>query len=227
MSPPNSVSAVRRLLGMANQLGKFTPNLAELTKPLRELLGKSRAWTWGPAQSAAFKQVQEEFMKPTVLALYNPAAPTKVSADASSHGLGAVLLQLINDSWRPLSFASRSMSETERRYAQTEKEALAKTWACEKFANFLIGKHILVETDHKPLVRSETPGHTSPTRPTISPTTQSVRLCDHTRTWERVVHSRHSIKSPNIHQSLNRHPQPTRAGRNLQSSITSRQATSA
>ena len=44
------------------------------------------------------------------------------------------------------------MSETERRYAQIEKEALATTWACEKFANFLIGKHFLVETDHKPLV---------------------------------------------------------------------------
>ena len=44
------------------------------------------------------------------------------------------------------------MSETERRYAQFEKEALATTWACEKFANFLIAKHFLVETDHKPLV---------------------------------------------------------------------------
>ena len=60
MSPPTSVPALRRFLGMANQLGKFTPNLAEISKPLRELLGKSRVWTWGPAQSAAFKQVQEE-----------------------------------------------------------------------------------------------------------------------------------------------------------------------
>ena len=137
---------------MANQLEKFTPNLAELTQPLRELLGKSRAWAWGPAQSAAFKKVQEELIKPTVLALYDPAASTKVSADASSHGLGAVLLQRTDGSWRPVSYASRSMSETERRYAQIEKEALATTWACEKFANFLIGKHFLVETDHKPLV---------------------------------------------------------------------------
>ena len=151
MQQPTTVAGVRRFLGMANQLGKFTPNLAELTQPLRELLGKSRAWTWGPAQSRAFKQVQGELMKPTVLALYDPAAPTKVSADASSHGLGAVLLQSIDGSWRPVAYASRSMSETKRRYAQIEKEALATTWACEKFANFLIGKHFLVETDHKPL----------------------------------------------------------------------------
>ena len=152
MCPPTSVPEVRRFLGMANQLGKFTPNLAKLTQPLRELLGKNRAWTWGHAQSAAFKQVQEELVNPTVLALYDPAAPTKVSADASSHGLGAVLLQLADGSWKPISYASRSMSETERRYAQIEKEVLAATWACEKFSNFLLGTHFQVETDHKPLV---------------------------------------------------------------------------
>jgi len=44
------------------------------------------------------------------------------------------------------------MIETERRYAQIEKEALATTWACEKFSNFVLGKHIRIETDHKPLV---------------------------------------------------------------------------
>ena len=44
------------------------------------------------------------------------------------------------------------MTETERRYAQIEKEALATTWACEKFSDFILGKRIQVETDHKPLV---------------------------------------------------------------------------
>ena len=44
------------------------------------------------------------------------------------------------------------MSDNERRYAHIEKEALATVWACEKFAEFIIGKHIHIETDHKPLV---------------------------------------------------------------------------
>ena len=86
------------------------------------------------------------------MALYDPQADTKISADASSHGLGAVLLQQQNQEWRPVAYASSSMSETETRYAQIEKEALAITWACEKFSTYILGKHISIETDHKPLV---------------------------------------------------------------------------
>lgn len=152
MDPPTNVPELRRFLGMANQLGKFTPKLAEMTQPLRELLSKSKSWTWGPAQSSAFLKVKQELSKPTTLALYDPSAPTKIAADASAFGLGAVILQKADSIWKPVAFASRSMSDTERRYAQIEKEALATTWACEKFADFIIGKHIEIETDHKPLV---------------------------------------------------------------------------
>jgi hypothetical protein len=84
--------------------------------------------------------------------LYDPQAETKIAADASSFGLGAVLLQHKDSIWKAVAFASRVMSETERRYAQIEKEALATVWACEKFSNYLLGKRFLFETDHKPLV---------------------------------------------------------------------------
>ena len=152
MSRPTTVPELRRFLGMVNQLGKFTPNLAELTQPLRELLSKSNAWVWGPVQSKAFSQVKQELAKPATLALYDPEARTRISADASSYGLGAVLLQQVGTDWKPIAYASRSMTNTEQRYAQIEKEALATTWACEKFADYILGKHVEIETDHKPLV---------------------------------------------------------------------------
>ena len=152
MEPPTTVSELRRFLGMVNQLGNFTPQLAHLTQPLRRLLSKGATWLWGPDQSQAFSQVKEELSKPTTLALYDVNAPTKLSADASSYGLGAVLLQEADKQWRPIAYASRSMSETEQRYAQIEKEALAITWACEKFSDYILGKPIQIETDHKPLV---------------------------------------------------------------------------
>ncbi len=51
--------------------------------------------------------------------------------------------------WKPVSFSSRAMSETECHYAQIEKEALAMTWACEKFRSYLLGLSFTLETDHK------------------------------------------------------------------------------
>ena len=96
MKHPTSVPELRRFMGMVNQLRKFSPNLAELTQPLRELLSRSSTWTWGPHQSKAFTLVKEEL--------------------------------------------------------SIEKEALAATWACEKFSYFILSKHIEIKTDHKPLV---------------------------------------------------------------------------
>ena len=84
---------------------------------------------------------------------YDPSKKTKIAADASSYGLGAVLLQEEEPgTWKPVSFISRSMTATESKYAQIEKEALAVTWACERSSNYIIGKSITIETDHKPLV---------------------------------------------------------------------------
>ena len=123
-----------------NQLGKFTPKIAELSKPLRELLSKQSTWLWGPSQASAFQKLKAALTSPTVLAWYDPSADTKLSADASAYGLGAVLLQKVNgEEWKPVAYASRSMTETEMRYAQIEKEALATTWACECFSDHIIG----------------------------------------------------------------------------------------
>ena len=152
MEKPSTGTELRRFLGMVNQLGKFTPKIAEISQPLRELLSSKRT-LWGPSQDEAFERLKTELTQPTVLTLYDPEATLKVSADASTFGLGAVLLQQHGPTeWKPVAYASRAMSETEQRYSQIEKEALAIVWACEKFSDYIVGKLVQLETDHKPLV---------------------------------------------------------------------------
>ena len=77
-----------------------------------------------------------------------------VSADASSFGLGVVLMQeQPSDEMRPEAYGSRSMTDTESRYAQIDKEALAITWALEQWTEFFIGMKFNAQTGHKPLIR--------------------------------------------------------------------------
>ncbi|XP_012941059.1 uncharacterized protein LOC106012495 [Aplysia californica] len=68
-------------------------------------------------------------------------------------GLGAVLLQIQDDgSRRPVSYISRAVTDAEKNYAVIEKEALAATWASERFSEYILGKQYTLETDQKPLV---------------------------------------------------------------------------
>lgn len=137
---------------MVNHLGKFVPNLAEKDKALRDLLSKKNLWYWGPEQQKAFISLKQELASTPVLQLYDPNKELKISADASSYWLGSVLLQKCKGTWAPVAYASRALTSTEQRYEQVEKEALALTWACERFSDFIIGLHFELETDHKPLV---------------------------------------------------------------------------
>ena len=85
------------------------------------------------------------------LGYFDKDAPTQVIADASPVGLGAVLTQKQKNGPRVICYASRSLTDTERRYSQTEKEALALVWACEKFHPHVYGVPFDLVTDHMPL----------------------------------------------------------------------------
>ncbi|MCO5575555.1 hypothetical protein L7F22_029357 [Adiantum nelumboides] len=144
---------LQSFLGMASFSLRFVPNLASITYPLRHLLKKDSKYNWTSACQQSFNQLKQIILQAAVLAHPNFQKPFLLQTDASNHGLGAVLLQQdAHDSWRPISFISRSLASAKTNYSTTEKELLAIIWAFAKFHPFLQGSDVMVETDHQPLI---------------------------------------------------------------------------
>ena len=80
MAVPSNISELRRFLGMVNQLSKFSPKLAEKSKPLRELLSTKNEWTWGESQTVAFNEIKQLLISAPVLALHDYKLPTTVAS---------------------------------------------------------------------------------------------------------------------------------------------------
>ncbi|XP_028416269.1 uncharacterized protein K02A2.6-like [Dendronephthya gigantea] len=147
MPAPQDKAGVQRLLGMVNYLAKFIPEMSEITAPLRELLKINVPWHWTTKHATAFQKIKEILSTDRVLRYYDVTKPVVLQTDASKKGLGAVLLQ---DGF-PVAYASRTMTTTQERYAQIEKELLAVVFACERFHQYIYGKTVEVHSDHKPL----------------------------------------------------------------------------
>lgn len=148
---PTSAEEVRSFLGLANYVGKFIPNLATISEPLRRLTKKDVNFEWGAEQQLAFDTLKEQLTSDLLLGYYDVNCRTQVIADASPVGLVAVLVQFQMEDARIISYASRSLTGPELNYAHTEKEALALVWAVERYHYFLFGRSFELVTDHKAL----------------------------------------------------------------------------
>ncbi|XP_026050672.1 uncharacterized protein K02A2.6-like [Astatotilapia calliptera] len=143
MPAPTDKKGVLRAMGMINFLGKFIPNLTSKTACLRELLQDTKVFEWTARHEKEWKKLKETVTTEPVLTFIK----------ASKDGLGAVLLQRNKDKWQPVAYAFRSVTETEQRYAQIEKETLGLVFGCGKFHSYVYGlPTFTAETDHKPLI---------------------------------------------------------------------------
>ncbi|KAF0024606.1 hypothetical protein F2P81_023408 [Scophthalmus maximus] len=123
---------------------KIDPEKCEV---LRQLTHKDFEWNWTAQHEEAFLKLKETIADGPVLKYYSPDEELTVQCDASDTGLGAALMQKS----KPVAFASRALSQTERGYAQIEKEFLAMVFSMVKFHQYTYGRKVTVQSDHKPL----------------------------------------------------------------------------
>ncbi|XP_068240343.1 uncharacterized protein [Palaemon carinicauda] len=147
LKAPTSISEIQSFLGMANHLPPFVPNLSDHTAQLRKLLQKDIDFQWHPEHDEAFMSVKQHICQAGSLTYFDPSKPSVIQVDASQEALDAALLQ----DGRPIAFASKSLTDTEMRYANIERELLACVFGAERFHTYIYGKPFVIESDHKPL----------------------------------------------------------------------------
>ena len=155
VSTPTTKKQVRSLLGLLSFYRRYIPGFASVAAPLTDLTkegGRScRSIHWTPDCASALQEIQDILSRKPVLLLPRLDLPFVLQTDASSTGLGAVLLQEFEDSLHPVCFASRKLLDREKRYSTIERECLAIVWAVHKFVRFLWGVRFVLQTDHRPL----------------------------------------------------------------------------
>ena len=136
MPAPKGKKELQRFMGMINYVGKFIPNLSTINKPLRELLENKVEWHWTEKHEECFNNLKILLTNAPVLKYFDTEETATLSVDASSEGIGACILQ----KGQPVSFASVSLNESQRNYAQIEKELLAIVYGCQKLHQYIYGR---------------------------------------------------------------------------------------
>ncbi|XP_052562525.1 uncharacterized protein K02A2.6-like [Culex pipiens pallens] len=145
---PSDKKQLMTFLGLITYLGRFMPRLADVSAPLRKLTRDTVEYVWDQEAAGAFNLIKQLVTQNPILRYYDPTEPLLIQCDASQQGVGCVLLQ----DERPVAYASRTLTKTERNYASIERECLAIVFACKRHDQYVAGRHqVVVETDHKPL----------------------------------------------------------------------------
>ena len=168
-----SAKRIRSFLGMVNYYQHFVPNYSAIAKPLFSLLSgqkckrgrktttKARTQTrklsavdWTSEMDEAFQRLKQSLAESVVLAHPDFSRPLMLCVDASLDGIGAVLSQMKEGETRarPIAFASKSLSQSQKHYPAHRLEFLALKWAVtDKFSHWLKGHRFTVWTDNNPL----------------------------------------------------------------------------
>ena len=147
MTPTTSKQELQAFLGLATYMGLFIHSLSTLTSPLREFVKDESIFDRSTAHYDAFHKIKNAISAESTLGYYDPTRAIVLQADAFTTGLWASLLQ----DQKLIVFASKTLTDTESRYSNIEREPLVVVYGCERFLTCLFGRSFVAESDHKPL----------------------------------------------------------------------------
>lgn len=148
---PTNLHELRSFLGLCTYYRRFVPGFANVAGSLHELTQKNRKFEWSGAQETAFQKLKELLSTAPILAYPIPGEKFVLDTDASGHGIGGVLSQVVNGQEKVVAYFSKVLSKPERNYCVTRRELLAVMESVKHFHKYLYGQHFLLRTDHAAL----------------------------------------------------------------------------
>ncbi|GKB58425.1 reverse transcriptase domain-containing protein [Tanacetum coccineum] len=148
---PTTVKGVRSFLGHAGFYRQFIKDFLKISRPMTHLLEKNTPFIFSKDCIQAFNTLKQKLTEAPILIAPDWGLPFELMCDASDFAIGAVLGQRHEKHFRPIHYASKTMTEAESRYTTTEKEMLAVVYAFEKFRSYLVMNQCIVYTDHSAL----------------------------------------------------------------------------
>ena len=148
---PRNVSELRGFLGLAGYYRAFCPEFSKVAEPLTQMLRKGEPVVVTEQRLKAFNDLKHFLTNPPLLALPRDQGTFVVDCDASGHSVSAVCQQWQDGALRVVEYASRTLNHTERSYCVTRKEMAALIFALKHFRAYLLGREVILRSDHKAL----------------------------------------------------------------------------
>ncbi|GJZ23170.1 reverse transcriptase domain-containing protein [Tanacetum coccineum] len=148
---PTTVKGVRSFLGHAGFYRRFIKDFSKISRPMTHLLEKNTPFIFSDDCIQAFQTLKKKLTEAPILVAPDWDLLFELMCDARDVAIGAVLGQRHEKHFRPIHYASKTMTKAESHYTTTEKEMLAVVYAFEKFWSYLILNKSIVYTDHSAL----------------------------------------------------------------------------
>nr|GEU83085.1 reverse transcriptase domain-containing protein [Tanacetum cinerariifolium] len=146
-----NVKGIRSFLGHASFYRRFIKYFSKIARPMTKLIEKDTPFIFSQECVDTFETLKRKLTEAPILIAPDWDMPFELMCDASDFAIGAVLGQRQDKHFRPIHYASKTMTEAESNYTTTEKEMLAVVYAFEKFRSYLILNKSIVYTDHSAL----------------------------------------------------------------------------